>query len=34
MVAFKSEITPQDLESIRAYLIHRANQDKNAAAAR
>jgi quinohemoprotein ethanol dehydrogenase len=31
MVAFKDEITPDDLESIRAYLIHRANQDKIAA---
>ena len=30
MVAFKSEITPQDLQSIRAYIIHRANQDKDA----
>jgi PQQ-dependent dehydrogenase (methanol/ethanol family) len=34
MVGFKDEITPQDLEKIRAYLIHRANEDKklNAAA--
>jgi quinohemoprotein ethanol dehydrogenase len=31
MVAFKNEITAQDLESIRAYLIHRAYQDKSAA---
>jgi quinohemoprotein ethanol dehydrogenase len=31
MVGFKDEITPQDLECIRAYLIHRANQDKMAA---
>jgi quinohemoprotein ethanol dehydrogenase len=31
MVAFKEEITPQDLEAIRAYLIHRATQDKSAA---
>jgi alcohol dehydrogenase (cytochrome c)/quinohemoprotein ethanol dehydrogenase len=31
MVAFKAEITAQDLEFIRAYLIHRANQDKSAA---
>jgi len=31
MIAFKDEITPQDLEAIRAYLIHRANQDKSAA---
>ena len=30
MVAFKTEITPQDLQSIRAYIIHRANQDKDA----
>jgi quinohemoprotein ethanol dehydrogenase len=30
MVAFKAEITPQDLESIRAYIVHRANQDKDA----
>jgi len=29
MVAFKSELTPQDLQSIRAYIVHRANQDKN-----
>jgi alcohol dehydrogenase (cytochrome c)/quinohemoprotein ethanol dehydrogenase len=28
MVAFKAEITPQDLESIRAYIVHRANEDK------
>ena len=34
MVAFKTEITPQGLESIRAYIIHRANQDKAAAARR
>ncbi len=33
MVAFKEEITPQDLEMIRAYIIHRANQDKKAGAA-
>jgi quinohemoprotein ethanol dehydrogenase len=31
MIGFKDEISPQDLESIRAYLIHRANQDKSAA---
>jgi quinohemoprotein ethanol dehydrogenase len=31
MIAFKGEITPQELEAIRAYLIHRANQDKSAA---
>jgi alcohol dehydrogenase (cytochrome c)/quinohemoprotein ethanol dehydrogenase len=28
MVAFKDEVTPQDLEQIRVYVIHRANQDK------
>ena len=28
MVAFKDEVTPQDLEQIRAYVIHRANEDK------
>jgi quinohemoprotein ethanol dehydrogenase len=28
MVAFKDEISPQDLEKIRAYVIHRATQDK------
>ena len=28
MVAFKDEVTPEDLENIRAYLVHRANQDK------
>jgi quinohemoprotein ethanol dehydrogenase len=32
MVAFKDAITPQDLEKIRAYVIHRANQDKKGAA--
>ncbi len=31
MVAFKDEVTPGDLENIRAYLIHRANEDKRAA---
>jgi alcohol dehydrogenase (cytochrome c)/quinohemoprotein ethanol dehydrogenase len=31
MVAFKDAITPQDLEKIRAYVIHRANQDKKGA---
>ncbi len=31
MVAFKDEITPQDLGKIRAYIIHRANEDKHAA---
>jgi hypothetical protein len=34
MVAFKTEITPADLQSIRAYIIHRANQDKDAAGRR
>ena len=28
MVAFADEVSPQDLEQIRAYVIHRANQDK------
>ena len=28
MVAFKDEKSPQDLEKIRAYVIHRATQDK------
>lgn len=28
MGAFKEEIAPQDLEKIRAYVIHRATQDK------
>lgn len=28
MVAFKDEVSPQDLEQIRAYVIHRANEDK------
>jgi alcohol dehydrogenase (cytochrome c)/quinohemoprotein ethanol dehydrogenase len=28
MVAFKGEVSPQDLERIRAYVIHRANEDK------
>jgi len=32
MVAFKDEISPQDLERIRAYLIHRAHQDMKSAA--
>jgi quinohemoprotein ethanol dehydrogenase len=32
MVAFKDEISPQDLERIRAYVIHRANEDKVAQA--
>jgi quinohemoprotein ethanol dehydrogenase len=34
MVAFKDEVSPQDLEQIRAYVIHRANEDKLAAARR
>jgi quinohemoprotein ethanol dehydrogenase len=33
MVAFKDEVSPQDLEKISAYVIHRANEDKKAAAA-
>jgi quinohemoprotein ethanol dehydrogenase len=33
MVAFKDEISPQALEKIRAYVIHRANEDKKAEAA-
>jgi quinohemoprotein ethanol dehydrogenase len=33
MVAFKDEVSPQDLEKIRAYVIHRANEDKNTEAA-
>jgi glucose dehydrogenase len=28
MVAFKDEMTPQELEAIRAYLIHRATKDR------
>jgi quinohemoprotein ethanol dehydrogenase len=28
MVAFKDEVSSQDLEQIRAYVIHRANEDK------
>ena len=32
MVAFKDEISPRDLEDIRAYVIHRANEDKRAQA--
>jgi quinohemoprotein ethanol dehydrogenase len=32
MVAFKDEVSPQDLEKIRAYVIHRANEDKKAEA--
>jgi quinohemoprotein ethanol dehydrogenase len=34
MVAFKDEVSAQDLEKIRAYVIHRANEDKKAEAAR
>jgi hypothetical protein len=34
MVAFKNEVSPQDLEQIRAHVIHRANEDKLAAAQR
>jgi hypothetical protein len=34
MVAFKNEVSPQDLEQIRAHVIHRANEDKLAAARR
>jgi PQQ-dependent dehydrogenase (methanol/ethanol family) len=30
MVAFKDEVSPQDLEKIRAYVIHRAAEDKKA----
>jgi alcohol dehydrogenase (cytochrome c)/quinohemoprotein ethanol dehydrogenase len=33
MVAFKEEITPQDLQKIAAYVIHRANEDKKAQSA-
>ena len=33
MVAFKEEISPRDLEKIRAYVIHRANEDKTLEAA-
>jgi mono/diheme cytochrome c family protein len=33
MVAFKDEISPEDLEKIRAYVIHRANEDKRAESA-
>jgi alcohol dehydrogenase (cytochrome c)/quinohemoprotein ethanol dehydrogenase len=28
MVSFKSQLTPKDLEAVRAYVIHRANQTK------
>ena len=33
MASFKGKVSPEELESIRAYLIDRANQAKNAAAA-
>ena len=33
MVAFKDEVSAQDLEKIRAYVIHRASEDKKAEAA-
>src|SRR5260221_8351258 len=33
MVAFKNEITPENLEQIRAYVIHRASEDRKAEAA-
>ena len=33
MIAFKDEVSPQDLEQIRAYVVHRANQDKPGPAA-
>jgi alcohol dehydrogenase (cytochrome c)/quinohemoprotein ethanol dehydrogenase len=33
MAAFKDEVSPQDLEQIRAYVIHRANEDKRNPAA-
>jgi len=33
MVAFKDEITPENLEQIRAYVIHRASEDRKAEAA-
>jgi quinohemoprotein ethanol dehydrogenase len=32
MVAFKDEITPENLEQIRAYVIHRAGEDRKAEA--
>jgi alcohol dehydrogenase (cytochrome c)/quinohemoprotein ethanol dehydrogenase len=31
MVSFKDEVSAQDLEAIRAYVIHRANEDKQVA---
>jgi hypothetical protein len=33
MASFKGKVSPQELESVRAYLIDRANQAKVAAAA-
>jgi alcohol dehydrogenase (cytochrome c)/quinohemoprotein ethanol dehydrogenase len=33
MIAFKDEVSPQDLEQIRAYVVHRANEDKPSPAA-
>ena len=33
MASFKGKVSPEELEGIRAYLIERANQAKNAAAA-
>ncbi|MGA2187191.1 MAG: PQQ-dependent dehydrogenase, methanol/ethanol family [Steroidobacteraceae bacterium] len=33
MVAFKDELSPKDLDDIRAYVIHRANEEKRNAAA-
>jgi hypothetical protein len=30
MVAFRDEVSAQDLEKIRAYVIHRATEDKRA----
>ena len=33
MASFKGKVSPDELESIRAYLIDRANLAKNAAAA-
>jgi hypothetical protein len=31
MISFKDEVSAQDLEAIRAYVIHRANEDKDGA---
>jgi quinohemoprotein ethanol dehydrogenase len=33
MVAFKDEVSPQQLEQIRAYVVHRANEDRRHPAA-